>query len=290
VSLLLAAALLLQAKSAEQLVEQLRSEKIEERNGAAMELRKLDTGAIPALEKASRDADPEVSRAAKEILGEIKGRLDAAVAEKAFRKIEEAFDKARSLKARFSMELTEDGGPPITASGEVWVKEGNKLFVLARVDGPSQHKETRIYGAGGKMVTERDGKASAPEAAWPDLSTRMTAGFLRVGIAALDKIAHYTGPSPKEEADIKNILVLSGFRTGPDEGEARTIAFRVEAGKSEELIVTLTYDHQTFRLLKRTTKVMKRNRLEVSVVEKYDEFTLDAEIPDERFAFPEGKK
>jgi hypothetical protein len=289
-SLLLAAILLLQEKSADQLIEQLRSDKIEERNDATSQLRKLDVKALPALEKAAGDADPEVSRAAKEILREIKGRLDAAAAEKMFRKIEETVDRARALKVRFTMELTEDGRDPIAASGEVWVKTGNKLFVVARVDGPAERKETRFIGAGGKMVTERDGKATAPEPTWPDLSVRMTSGFLRVGIAALDKIARYHTPAPNEETDIKKILVLSDFRTGPDDGEARTLTYRVEAGKAEVLNVTLTYDPLTCRLLKRTTTLAKRNRHEATVVEKYEEFTLDAVIPDEKFSFPEEKK
>ena len=65
-NLILAAAFLLQEKTAEQLIEKLRSEKSEERSEASQELRKRGESVLPVLEKATTDKDAEVSRLAKE--------------------------------------------------------------------------------------------------------------------------------------------------------------------------------------------------------------------------------
>src|SRR5579863_634019 len=70
-SLLLAAILLFQGTPAEQLIQDLRSDNSELRERARKELRKLGKVAIPVLEKAAKDADPDLSRSSQEILKEI---------------------------------------------------------------------------------------------------------------------------------------------------------------------------------------------------------------------------
>lgn len=68
---LLLVLLLGQAAQVDRLVERLRSEKVEEREEAERELILLGRPALPALEKAARDADPEVADRAKRAIGRV---------------------------------------------------------------------------------------------------------------------------------------------------------------------------------------------------------------------------
>jgi hypothetical protein len=52
----------------EQLIELLRSPKVDERNRAQQQLALRESEALPALEKAARDVDPEVSARARKLL------------------------------------------------------------------------------------------------------------------------------------------------------------------------------------------------------------------------------
>jgi len=83
--LLLAAVLLLQDPTAERLVEELRSDDINARNKASEQLLKLGKPAIPALEKASKDADPDLSRSSQELLRKITDTLSALAVREALR-------------------------------------------------------------------------------------------------------------------------------------------------------------------------------------------------------------
>lgn len=271
-----------QDRTVEQLVERLRSDRVEERREAARELNKLDEAALPALVKATRDPDAEVSRAAQEILGEIKARA----AEKDFRRIEKALDETKSLKVKFTLELIEkrsDQEKHIAASGELSTKGTNKVFLLIRV--PALPRETRFINDGTRMGTWRDGeKLGAAQPSSPDSSGRLTTGLLRAGIASADRILERQA----KETDLKKVLVLSDFKTGPDEGEAKTLSFRcTPAGSREVQDVTLRYDPKTYRLLGRKGVAHRPDGGSTTAVEKYEEFTLDADVPEDTFKLPE---
>src|SRR5262245_7925083 len=74
---LLAAILLQQDRTPEQLIEDLRSPKIGVRAEARIQLKKLGKAALPALENAVHDSDAELSESSKLILREIKEDLAA---------------------------------------------------------------------------------------------------------------------------------------------------------------------------------------------------------------------
>ena len=67
-SLLAAALLSFQEPAARQLVEQFRSDQVEERDRASRDLKSAGESARPSLEEAARDADAEVAGRARELL------------------------------------------------------------------------------------------------------------------------------------------------------------------------------------------------------------------------------
>src|SRR4051812_31038562 len=99
-NLLLAALLLLQEKTAEQLVEQLRSDQPDQRDAAVRELLRLGESSVPALEKATKDKDPEVALRARWAIRVV----NPASSREAIQNIEEAISKARSVRVVFEGE------------------------------------------------------------------------------------------------------------------------------------------------------------------------------------------
>src|SRR6187549_973660 len=70
-----AAALLLQVRTPEEIIRDLRSGDIEVRAKARSELKKAGKRAIPALERITEDPDPEVAESSRLVLREIREAL-----------------------------------------------------------------------------------------------------------------------------------------------------------------------------------------------------------------------
>ena len=287
----LAAVALLQAAAPEQLVEKLRSDAIEEREAAARGLKALEEAALPALDKAARDADVNLARAAAELSREIRARIGARTAEKAFRDIEAALLQARTLKVVIQLVFTEgrkaDG--PVSATCDCWIK-GDKVYLRARV--PSKEKDSELICNGARMATIHDGDTRPVEEGWPNSGDRFKVGLLRAGIFAIDHILKQRDKAkPEGEQDLRKVLEVSDFKTRPDEGNARTISFRTSAPGGREMSnVTVLYDPRTFRILRRSCSYVEDGVEKAAIVETYTEVTVDAEMPDDRFTLPEKRK
>lgn len=290
-TVVLAAVILLQTATPEQLVEKLRSDTIEEREAAARGLRTLEEAALPALDKAARDSDVNLARAAAELSKEIRARVDGRAAEKAFRAIEEALLQARTLKVAIHLVVTEGRRPgePFSATCDCWIK-GDKVYLRACV--PSKEKDSELICNGARMATIRNGDARSVEEGWPNSGDRFKVGLLRVGIYAVDHILKKRqGAKLEGEADLRKVLEVSDFKTGADEGNAKTIVFRTTApGGRETTNVTVLYDPRTFRILRRSCSNVVDGVEKAVVVETYTDVALDAEMPDDRFTLPEKQK
>lgn len=283
---LLAALSLLQAGNPADLVEKLRSDKIDEREAAARELRTLGEAALPALEKASRDPDANLARTSLEIAKDIRDRG----AEKVLRKIEAAFDRAKTLKLAIRMEIGEGGEPDkkVEATIDCWIK-GEKVSLEAKV--PAREKDSRLVCDGDRMAIVANGEVRSIEQGWPNAGDRLKVGLLRVGLIKIERILNRRSGDAEEEADLRKVLQVSDFKLGPDEGTSKSILFRTSPpGGRESALVTLVYDPATFRVLRRSMQFSAGGKEQGSTTETFTEFAPDVEIPDDRFTLPERKK
>ena len=96
-----------------------------------------------------------------------------------------------------------------------------------------------------------------------------------------------------DPSDLRQVLELGAFRFGDSDGGSRTLLYSVRAKaapKAENVDpyeIKTWYDPVTFRLLKRAVEPSDRR---LSTTEVYENFALNADIPDEKFKVPEEKK
>jgi hypothetical protein len=87
-------------------------------------------------------------------------------------------------------------------------------------------------------------------------------------------------------------VAISNLASGPDDGAVRTLAHGRQFGTSTDpfqVTTKLWYDPKTFGITKRTIDAVHGGTRRF-VTETFEEFTLNADIPDEKFKLPEEKK
>jgi hypothetical protein len=291
-NLLLAAALLMQDKSAEQLIEALRSDKVEQRENAALELLKKGSSAVPALRKASADADIEISGRAKEILEKI-GSVNAKTA---FGKIEEVIRSSKTVRIRFKSEISNRGPnipesqKSVIATGTLLLKAENRLVQEVQIVSGGDTSRFSAISDGTHVVSWRDDASRATAEAPKDLNTCASSVIAIMG-------AEVPWQIEDGKVDLLNLVKeckITDFREEPFEGATKALSFKVLEKKESaivELKVTVWYESDSYRLIRRTMDVkFKETSFESSATVTYTDFTLNADIPDEKFKLPEEKK
>src|ERR1043165_9311613 len=134
--LVLLAAVLLQDDPAARWVEKLHSDRIEERNEAAVQLRKMGKAAQPALEKAAEEKDPDAAQLAKATLKAILEDLASEGPLLALARMEEKMAKAKTLRVRFELEsevVFQSRDQKVATTGELTLKEGNRMALTLKM-------------------------------------------------------------------------------------------------------------------------------------------------------------
>jgi outer membrane lipoprotein-sorting protein len=292
-NLLLAALLLLQEKTAEQLVEQLRSDQPDQRDAAVRELLRLGESSVSALEKATKDKDPEVALRARWAIRVV----NPASSREAIQNIEEAISKARSVRVVFEGEthrLDKDTGEDFktTFAGEVFLKKGNRAYYSMKRVAEFKHDPaecilisdgSQVHGGGGVLPS----RVETPE----DLQSSLSIAVARTGPCASSEVVwDILGFNIRHEntGKMSETLQLSAFSPLADDGESKVLGYTLASTKYGTTgKVQLWYDPKTYRLIKRKLTNSGRN---TTITETFKEFTLNADIPDEKFKLPEEKK
>jgi len=273
-------------KDTRALIEKLGSTTIEEREEAAQKLVELGKPVLPLLENALSHKDSEIAGRARKVIERIRDRF----AKDELVRLEEAIAKASSLQIAFrsTMELRIDEGDPakFRGSGRVWLK-GKKIRADVQCGLGRMEKKVDLRSIGEDLRIKGD------EGDW-EVRPFPTKGeeHFALALTRIGPLLLLAWGEGKFE-DAHSIGSVSECRRLPADEIGERLAYTVEAERVNDkpFEVVLWYDPKTLSLRKRTwkTKLSAPNIAScvVSATEIYDEFTVNADIPDEKFKLPE---
>jgi hypothetical protein len=283
--------LLSQDSSVPDLIHQLQSEKVEERESATRALRNIGRKSVPDLERASHDKDAEVSRRACEILA----RIDSDEVEATFLKIEGKIEKATSVRIRYALTATyEDHNgtgekKDLEVKGELLAQGGTRIRFGRTLKPGGKIDDIGVISDGNRAVMVYGGKPHREVPSSKDYAIGILIAFTRLGSDGLWPLLHEPDPgagpddSNPPETDEKKLIRLSEFRSGEDDGRLKTMTYKASfPGETGSVEVKLWYAPDASTIAKRELQV-RTKVLSGRFSESYQEFALDTEIPDSTF-------
>jgi outer membrane lipoprotein-sorting protein len=220
--------------------------------------------------------------------------LQAESAEEAFKKIEETLNAAKCVRVHFVWDgaTKSDLEGKVDARGNVLLKEGNRVNLAASVTEKTQTSELRIISDGTTVKSKLGPKRMIESETPKHFEEGLKMALHRLGAMQAVLIAHkicMLDPSEQEEAlDLGKRPPLSDFRAGPDDGEWKTMTYKITPDGSESSAeVRLWYTPEGYRLVKRTITIKKPS--ESVFTETYKVWSLDAELGNEEFNLPSVK-
>ena len=261
------------------LIGQLRSDRIEEREAAARSLVALGTVILPQLEEAASSRDVEVAGRARVVVTAIEDPLARAT----FRNLENTLNQAKTLTLRFGSEYWRtDVAEGVRKGSGVLVLKGDQKIRMSYQPPPSKWAETLTFVSDGATL-ELSGQNPISRTPSPLFKNSLGTIFVRRGFREAERVLLlYTVGEINEEA-FTTSSSLKNLRKGPDDGDAKTLTYDVEAFGCDESRVTLWYDPKTSLILKRSTDNTRFGAWSSRLIETYD-VQLDAAVPEERFA------
>lgn len=214
-------------------------------------------------------------------------------AEDTLKAIEESIGKAKTVGLKFKVEVTPKGegeDKKSDAEGSVLVKEGNKVLIAMKGRQAGKEMEVLVVSDGSKLrIAFRD--QGEPKDTPQNFKDWVSVSIARVGGAGTFGMVGLLGGGDKRPPpDLRELLQLSEVAHGENDGNARTLTYRVTyADANQTFDVRLWYEPKSLKLLKRTLAVKSRAS-QTDVVETYDDYVLGADIPDEKFKLGEGDR
>jgi outer membrane lipoprotein-sorting protein len=208
------------------------------------------------------------------------------------RKIEETIENAKTICVKFTYEPTENKQDVGRYSIAMLLKDGNKVRIEEKISFRGLNAGSVIVICdGAKMAALYDpgfspGEQDAPATFKSGLSTALARGDTLVALAELSPRV-----GEKEVLDVKTLFQISDIEAGSDDYKAKTLTYRLKIPKlriveERNLNVKLWFDPLTYKLIKRTYSVGDKP----GFTEVFEEFTLNGELPDERFVLPREKE
>lgn len=289
--LILAASLLVQDKSVEDLIQGLKSETVEARREARRALEKLGNAALPALEKAARGPDFEIRRDLWEIIEAILSAPGIEI----LKQLEDRISASATISIKCKWQ---QGTEEIhTMSAQILLKKKEKIRVEASWTSKRGPRDILLI-SNGDFACYRppgdpgDGNRQEFRFVPADgLNRRFVEEF-----AALDVLAAVTlwGQPLNAQQRVWNSgsarSRITKAAVGPEEDGLGTLTYQY-AVLSNPFKVKVWYDKTTFRLSKRTREMdQPLGEGRTTVTETFDEWNVGSDIPDEKFHIPAKKK
>jgi outer membrane lipoprotein-sorting protein len=203
--------------------------------------------------------------------------LQDKTAEETFKKIEEAVQNAKTVRIKFKLEgVLKDGqgkSNRINKSGTLLFRDGNKL----RVSISDGNDQVLMISDGKTTRTEMTGAIITQESP-SDLNRNFLRSLIRGGNVA--NLISTVGLLWNDEPALGTIYRVSDFETGEDGREANSLKYKMNGKEA-----SLRYNPKTLQVL--TRRLTEEDGGEVT--KTYEQFILNADIPDEQFKLPAEK-
>ncbi|HYE97915.1 MAG TPA: hypothetical protein VEJ18_03345 [Planctomycetota bacterium] len=269
-------------QDAERLVERFRSDRVEDRTAAERDLRALGQAAIPALERAAKDADPEVARRAQDLLAGIRDPFRGESAEESLRRIEETLRNARTIQLKMTSEF---------ARGEETLKrEGPRSSATLCLQG----RKIAMRGTPAlEIVSDGQTVHGAPRYPADDFASDILTGLRATGVM----LALYSGSVDRAMSPEKDGAPIPG--RVEDRGKVTDVApagqdvlgriITYRFGPEGSMTVKLWIDPKTRLPRKRVSSSPGEGPDRQHFIEVYEDWILDADLPEGTFK-PTPKK
>ena len=210
-------------------------------------------------------------------------------AEETFKKIEDSILEAKTISVTIRRGDTDAFGEEVTT---LLLKKGNKFRLETKRSVKGKLCETVVISDGRRAYTQ--GKPELDAA--PQEDNRHQVSLSRLGYTPMTLWSYSRSQGcvvMREPTDWRQELDLSNVRLGGTDIRGMTLLYNVRARrgpKGEPLAdyeITTWYDPATFRPLRRKVEGIDKR---FSLTEVYENLTLNADIPDEKFKLPEEKK
>jgi hypothetical protein len=212
-----------------------------------------------------------------------------ATAEEAFRKIEETIEKAKTVTVKFIAELLPAKDSLVTetkAEGSLLLSGDRVRLEFSFVSGGLWREDSVLVSDGRMMELKLSGSEYSKMKTPANIRSLLTRTLVRGGFVLGDFYLAPLNCEKKKASDLKEFFPISELKCGSDEGKLKTLTYSVTNDKPDTAEVRLWYDPLNWKLTKRSISVNRDSRIVVAI-EEYKEFTLNADIPDERFEPPE---
>jgi outer membrane lipoprotein-sorting protein len=266
------------ARRVRELIDRLRSDRIEERNSAAQDLQKIGKDAIPALEAAIQDSkDPEVALRLKAVLHS----LAVPSASEALNRIERTLSGADAVRIAFHQEtrtLGRDLDLRQNCAGTLLFAKGDK----ARLDlTPEKGPAFLMLSDGESLQRQSRPSIQSPKG----LTGRLVSSVARVGICFYGPLSPWKMVNFPDEATPEPTLTVSDLALDGVGAETATLTYTLKTHDHHPgLKVRLAFDPRTFKPQKRTM-TLPHPEATITLVEVYDQVVLNPDLPGGTFKF-----
>lgn len=171
------------------------------------------------------------------------------------------------------------------------MKQGNLLSLQADMKTEERTLAMEVLSDGSSLYRKLDVLGARRDSVPPSLGRGFLVSSIRASIMMSVGWSQLGRPKVSTEDCEKylaNPVAVSDVQEAPDDNKVKTLTYKIKVRPGHTASIKVWYDPKTFVLQKRT--IRDEDRDSGTVTETFDEFTLNADIPDEKFKLPEEKK